>query len=265
MRFCDEHGALYRGARPFAAVAMVSSFESAAFATVDSAPSFEAVEQLLIENHLPYAICYADRLEALTDFRVAILADQLCLSDAQCESLIDYVRRGGRLIVTGRTADYDERFLRRRANGLQAVRDHPHVRWIERLELIEDESVPRTAWIGRRTVHPPGRSDALLAAIDAAWPVSQRPVHVAPAAGTASNLTRLADGTFVLHLMHYEESADAPPLRVTWPAAAPVDPPSVCSPWPVRAQVGRKAVELTDWQVYAAVRWKPAGAAAIGG
>ena len=166
MRFCREQAAIYTGAEPVASIAPVRSFESTAFAPGTGARALRAVEQLLIENHLPHAIVYADQLSSIGRYRALILADQICLTDRQCEALIDYVRQGGALIATGQSADYDERFALRLENGLAAVSEHPSVYRIEKLEL--DEHVPSGGWIGRELARPPVNPGPLLDAIDAA-------------------------------------------------------------------------------------------------
>jgi len=257
MKFCREHAPIFGGAEPVASVALVRVFESTAFAPPASGRALQAVEQLLIEHHLPYEIAYADRLSGIDRYRAVILADQMCLTDRQCEALIDYVRQGGSLIATDGSGDCDEHFVPRMENGLAAVSGHPSVYRIGELEL--DQRGPSAGAAGHGLVRAPVNPGPLLDAIDAAWPVAERPVHVAPAAGTGSALARLPDGSLVLHVLHYDWSRPAPPVTLTWSAGRPERADVIHSPWPAEVEADDRTCTLVDWQVHVAVQWSAAG------
>jgi hypothetical protein len=64
----------------------------------------------LVEAKLPFEFLsdMAMMAETLDRFRVVILANATCLSDAQCEMLRAYVARGGALVASGAVASCDE-------------------------------------------------------------------------------------------------------------------------------------------------------------
>jgi len=74
----------------------------------------------LIEARIPFEMVN-DRLldaEHLKPFKLLILPNIAALSEAQCEQLRQYVRRGGGLVATFETSLYDEQAERRRDFGL---------------------------------------------------------------------------------------------------------------------------------------------------
>jgi len=114
-----------RNQEPLARVAMVYSQQTAAFYGGPRAQ--EKVEQhtlgmyhALVEARVPFEMVH-DRLldpDRLERFRLLILPNIAALSDAQCEQLRQYVKRGGSLLATCETSLYDEWGQRRKDFGL---------------------------------------------------------------------------------------------------------------------------------------------------
>jgi hypothetical protein len=67
--------------------------------------------QALVEARIPFEMLHEGHFDAerLAPFRTLILANTAALSDAQCEQLRAFVRRGGSLVATFETSRYDER------------------------------------------------------------------------------------------------------------------------------------------------------------
>jgi hypothetical protein len=122
-----HHGAerYLRNEASLARVAVVYSQQTAAFYGGERAR--EKVEdhilgmyQALIEARIPFEMVH-DRLlgtEQTGRFKLLILPNLAALSDAQCEQLRGYVRRGGSLLATYETSLYDEWGRRRKDFGL---------------------------------------------------------------------------------------------------------------------------------------------------
>lgn len=68
------------------------------------------VDHALIESGLPFEFIsdHAMSAELLDQFRLIILPNAVCLSDAQCALLSDWVGRGGNLVVMGASATCDQ-------------------------------------------------------------------------------------------------------------------------------------------------------------
>jgi hypothetical protein len=76
--------------------------------------------QALVEARVPFdlvheALLTPDRLDA---YKVLVLADAAALSDAQCDAIRQYVRRGGSLVATFASSLFDEWGVRRAEFGL---------------------------------------------------------------------------------------------------------------------------------------------------
>jgi hypothetical protein len=114
-----------RNEGPLARVAMVYSQQTAAFYGGDQAR--EKVEDhtmgmyhALIEARVPFEMVHDRLLDAghLAPYKTLILPNIAALSDAQCEQLRAFVKRGGSIVATFETSLYDEWGQRRAGFGL---------------------------------------------------------------------------------------------------------------------------------------------------
>lgn len=108
----------------FAPVHLLYSRESVMF----SEQSYRALlgaEEILLRNHVPYSLLPTD---AATPFKapagceVILVCDQACLSDAELAALARFVDGGGRLVITGQSGEYDERYHQRISNPLAKLK-----------------------------------------------------------------------------------------------------------------------------------------------
>ena len=117
-----------RNEKSLARVAMVYSQQTARFYGGERAA--QKVEDhilgfyhALIEARIPFEMVH-DRLldaEHTDPFKVLVLPNIAALSDAQCEQLRQYLKRGGSLVATFESSLYDEWGVRRRDFGLGDV------------------------------------------------------------------------------------------------------------------------------------------------
>ena len=79
--------------------------------------------QALVEARVPFDLVHEALLtpERLDPYKVLVLADAAALSDAQCEAIRAYVRRGGSLVATFASSLFDESGVRRGDFGLADV------------------------------------------------------------------------------------------------------------------------------------------------
>jgi hypothetical protein len=106
---------------PIAKVAVVYSHQTASFYAGNKAK--EKVEdpslgwcQVLVESRIPFEMVHDRLFDAahLDAFHTLILPNIAALSDAQCDQLRAFVKRGGNLIATYETSLYDEWGVRRK-------------------------------------------------------------------------------------------------------------------------------------------------------
>lgn len=127
-----------RNTESLARVAMVYSQQTGKFYGGEQA--HEKVEdailgfyEALVEARIPFEMVHDGLLDAahVDRFKTLILPNVAALSDAQCEQLRQYVKRGGSLVATFQTSLYDE-WGTRRADF--ALADLFGARWSGRLE-----------------------------------------------------------------------------------------------------------------------------------
>ena len=80
------------------------------------------VEQALIQAHIPFGLIFDEHLADLAKYRVLVLPETECLSDAQLDSIRKFVAEGGGLVATGTAGLYDQcRRVRVRAGAARMV------------------------------------------------------------------------------------------------------------------------------------------------
>ncbi len=77
-------------------------------------------EKVLLENQLAFTIIPDSKIteKHLEKFSCIILANTACLSDEQCSLLLNYLKKGGRIIATFETSLYDENWNKRQDFGI---------------------------------------------------------------------------------------------------------------------------------------------------
>jgi hypothetical protein len=85
------------------AVAVARLYPSMAYAINRTYPQVHLVEQLLIQNRIPFDYVYDEHMNDLSDYEVLILPDQANLSDEHVRQITDFVKDGGGLVATDMT------------------------------------------------------------------------------------------------------------------------------------------------------------------
>lgn len=122
IRFLKEHSGLYQGTTSCARLAVVRSYASLAYNSIDTHLAVLAMEQLLLEARIPFDIIFESHLpEARKKYATLVLADAESMSDASVEHVRAFVASGGNLFATGSTSLYNEHRRRRSDFGLADV------------------------------------------------------------------------------------------------------------------------------------------------
>ena len=80
------------------------------------------MEQVLIQHKIPFDLLFDEQLKNLDRYGAVILAGQECVANAQVQLLLDYVRRGGTLVITGNTGEFNEWREKRHKNPFLPAR-----------------------------------------------------------------------------------------------------------------------------------------------
>jgi hypothetical protein len=113
----------------FAPVQLLYSRESVMFSE-QAYRSLLSAEEILLRNHVPYALLptgQGTQLDVPGHCETILVCQQTCLSDGDLAALTRFAGNGGRLVITGNSGEYDQRYRQRRANPLAALDGHTRV------------------------------------------------------------------------------------------------------------------------------------------
>jgi len=208
----ENRGAL--AAPTFAPLRVLYSRESVMF----SEQSFRALlsaEEILLRNHVPYGLLpsSADRPAAVpADCEVLLVCDQRCLSDAEITALVDYARRGGKVVVTGASGAFDPAYRQRFDNPL--VKGLAGCRGTVCRESVDAAPVKTAGWTIALAA-PADGGRRLLADIDK---LVQPAFHIQAPPTVFAEVKR--DGqAFYLHLLNYAKEPVEAGVRIVCPSA----------------------------------------------
>jgi hypothetical protein len=102
-------------------VAVVRSWPSMAYSISATLVPAILMEQVLIQYKVPFDIIFDEQMDRIDRYRAVILAGQESLSNQWVEKLTAYARKGGTVVFTGDTADYNDWRERRDVNPLLAL------------------------------------------------------------------------------------------------------------------------------------------------
>ena len=88
-------------------VAVLRSYPSMAYNTVETQIAVNMAEQALQQRQIPFDIIFDQQLAQLDKYNVLVLADQESLTDETIEAIKNFVTNGGGLVVTGNTGVFD--------------------------------------------------------------------------------------------------------------------------------------------------------------
>ncbi|MGI6419080.1 MAG: hypothetical protein ACOX1P_25805 [Thermoguttaceae bacterium] len=218
-----------------------------------------SAEEILLRNHVPYGLVPTEAAAPTAipdDCEVLLVCDQRCLADAQIDALVRFARRGGRLIVTGKSGEYDELYRQRRDNRL--AKGLEGCATAVRREEADGAPVKGLGWT-IKVAAPADGGQRLMNDIASLWPSPLR-IQAPP---TVFAEVRRGGGIFYVHLVNYarEPVATGSVIELSRPAfpsihctfAAPMEE-GARRPVPSKlAGADRHAIELPDFSEYAVV------------
>jgi len=156
--FYRRHRDLFIRAQDAAGVAVLRSYASITYNNARTQLSAVLAEQALIQAHIPFDLIFDEHLAGLSKYRVLVLPDSECLSDAQLAAIRRFVQNGGGLIAIGQAGLYDEWRRVRVKAGLDSLIDgQPRARgYEERVGRAERSGAPVRKEVGQgRSVYLP--------------------------------------------------------------------------------------------------------------
>jgi hypothetical protein len=212
--FLNNSRNLFAGAKTPAETGLLHSFESFAFANERVAPAYDGFERFLSLKGVPYQLVFTEEPEHFTKFKTLIVSNQICLSDATIQELINFVRNGGKMVVTGASGERTENLLAREDNPFAAVLGDSNVLYMpDAPETIKPVIDQGGKWLERNTWALPPKHAELSAALNKAFGEEFFPFQLDAPATVLPVIKTLTDGRHVIHLLNYDDKS--PVSRIT--------------------------------------------------
>lgn len=182
----------------YAPVRILYSAESVMFSE-EAQRAILGAEEILFRYHVPFGLLpsSAERpLEIPKDCKVLLVTNQTCLSDRHLAVLVEFARRGGSLVATGATGDYDECYRERRKNPLAVLDGRSGV--VRRKE-IDKVTIRSSGWT-IKVAAPAEKNPRLLADLTSVW----KPVIRIEAPQTVLTEVKGDANGFTVHFLNYQ-------------------------------------------------------------
>ncbi len=105
--FWHANRELYTHVQGAEKVALLRSYPSMAYNTLETQVAVNMAEQTLQQRQIPFDIIFDQQMDQLSHYAVLVLANQESLTDENLEAITSFVEKGGGLVVTGNTGKYD--------------------------------------------------------------------------------------------------------------------------------------------------------------
>lgn len=222
----------YRGTESVADVAVLHSWPSLAYSINDTYVPTTLMEQVLIQHQIPFDILFDEDLDEIGRYQEIILPGQECIGDAPAQKLLEFVRNGGTLLLTGNTAQYNQWRERRRTNPFLPARTEGKGRILYLPEIIRADSSAGKTSTAEENPEPGATPQHGVRLTPAQWvlPKNHEAIHQtvveglpkgrsleteAPLTTVMDLLTRPASCETLVHIVNFDRSNPLTPLPVT--------------------------------------------------
>lgn len=213
MKFFKKYEAIYNVAHSLANVGIYRGRHTLKCDFFNSLPCVWGAEQICFQFQIPHVPIFSFDLTALQRCDALILAEQTCLSDAELAAIISFVEAGGGLVVTGRTAIFDEHYRARCRHPLERLFARPRVIFLpdnpKRLSKPQRQHVPAYSDM-RLPERAPEIVQATLRATN-----GNLPYRVQANRFIGTDAYQLRTGGKALHLLNYCNDSPLEGVRVT--------------------------------------------------
>jgi Beta-galactosidase len=215
MEFFREYNErFYTDTEPVADVAVLHNWPSMAYSINATAIPVTLLEQVLIQYKVPFEILFDEEIDGLPQYGAVILAEQECVSYEQQRKLLDYVRGGGTLVVTGNTGRFDERRREKGANLLVAPRTEGRGRIVYIPRIIPAVDVrPGARMAPPQWVLPKNHAEIYRTIADA-FPGGLSVTTGAPLTTVMELLVRAKSRQTIAHFINFDARTPAAPFAV---------------------------------------------------
>jgi hypothetical protein len=224
-------------------VAVLHTWPSLAYSIHAAYEPTTLVEQVLIQHQVPFDFLYEEQFGKIDRYAAVILAGQECVSQAQADALLRYVRQGGTLVLTDNTAEFNQWRKAWSVNPLLPARREGQGRIIHIAKVIpglaraEGETVNEDPEPGATlkpgvTMSPtqwvlPHNHAAIHAAIVGGLPQGPSLTTSAPLTTVIELLNRPESRETLVHFVNFDQKRPTAPIEVSVRAQFPAAVKSV--------------------------------------
>ena len=239
----------YRGTESVADVAVLHSWPSMAYSISDTCVPTTLMEQVLIQRKVPFDILFDEDLDQMDRYQEIILPGQECVGDAQVRKLLEFVRRGGTLVLTGNAAQYNQWRERRHENPFLPARSEGKGRILYLPEIVRGDAPAGKAPAAQENPEPGATPQTGTRMTPAQWVLPKNHEAIgqmvveglpkglsiesgAPLTTVMDLLTRPATRETIAHFVNFNRANPIAPFSVTVrkPFAGPVKSVNCLSP-----------------------------------
>lgn len=222
----------YRGTESVADAAVLHTWPSMAYSINDTYVPTTLLEQVLIQHQVPFDILFDEDMDQISHYQEIILPGQECVGDAQARKLLEYVRAGGTLLLTGNAAQYNQWRERRRANPFLPARAEGRGRILYIPEIVPADSRISKVQATEENAEPgatpqrvtrmtpaqwvlPKNHEAIDRAVVDGFPKGLSIKTDAPLTTVMDLLTRPASRETIIHFVNFDRKNPLAPFSVT--------------------------------------------------
>lgn len=204
--FFDAHKKFYSSARTLAKVGLFHSFDSFAMGGHEVYMASSGMVLSLIDANIPYKYIMEEDMSNLDDFTVIVLSNQMCLNKETCEKIIDFVKCGGKLYLSGHSGEYDENFLLRSKNAFTSIIGDTNV--VYRPDIPEScpnadiSDIEHLDWLGPKITLPKKYNEVVVAIRTLLKEDNFITVKAPPSVVVTPRI--LPDSVLALHVLNYD-------------------------------------------------------------
>jgi hypothetical protein len=212
--FREYNDRFYTDTDNVADVAVLHNWPSMAYSINATAIPVTLMEQVLIQHQVPFDILFDEQLDRIGRYAAVILAGQECVSDAQIQTLLDFARNGGTLVLTGNTGQYNDWRQRRDVNPLLPARREGNGRIVYISEIVRADAGKKIARMDPKQWVLPKNHEEIYQAIASALPNGLSITSQAPLTTVMELLVRAKTRETIVHFVNFDRNKGLAPFAV---------------------------------------------------
>jgi hypothetical protein len=212
--FREYNDRFYTETENVADVAVLHNWPSMAYSINDTAVPVTLMEQVLIQHQIPFDILFDEQLDRLGKYSAVILAGQECVSDGQIQTLLDFVRNGGTLVLSGNTGEYNDWRQKRDVNPLLPARREGNGRIVYISEIVRGDGGEKIGRMDPKQWVLPKNHDEIYRAIVGGLPDGLSITAEAPLTAVMELVVRTKTRETIVHFVNFDSGKGLEPFAV---------------------------------------------------